>query len=161
MHGQNDQLRLLRSGEQRAVLDRFGGEPVQRVLREYQRVRAEWVEVARELDERTERSRELAREADLLQHGLSEIDAETQVRMRIEMRTLVERASRWLINNRRPPIDSAATVTSPLPTRTNGCSLSCEVAARYTGRSLSNCGSASRLTIRWVHAVAGCEDRSP
>ncbi|HET6561064.1 MAG TPA: NAD-glutamate dehydrogenase [Marmoricola sp.] len=38
------------------------------------------------------------------------IDAETQVRMRIEMRTLVERASRWLINNRRPPIDSAATV---------------------------------------------------
>ena len=38
------------------------------------------------------------------------IGAETQVRMRIEMRTLVERASRWLINNRRPPIDSAATV---------------------------------------------------
>lgn len=75
VHGQNDQLRLLRSGEQRAVLDRFAGEPVQRVLREYQRVRAEWVEVARELDERTERSRELAREADLLQHGLSEIDA--------------------------------------------------------------------------------------
>ena len=75
VHGQNDQLRLLRSGEQRIVLDRFAGEPVHQVLLEYQRVRAEWVEVAQELAERTERSRELAREADLLQHGLSEIDA--------------------------------------------------------------------------------------
>ena len=28
----------------------------------------------------------------------------------MEMRTLVERASRWLINNRRPPLDSEATV---------------------------------------------------
>ena len=26
------------------------------------------------------------------------------------MRTLVERASRWLVNNRRPPLDSEATV---------------------------------------------------
>ncbi len=38
------------------------------------------------------------------------IDAETQTRMRIEMRTLVERASRWLINNRRSPMDSVAAV---------------------------------------------------
>ncbi len=38
------------------------------------------------------------------------IQAEAQTRMRIEMRTLVERASRWLVNNRRPPLDSAATV---------------------------------------------------
>jgi glutamate dehydrogenase len=30
--------------------------------------------------------------------------------MRIEMRTLVERASRWLVNNRRPPLDSQGTV---------------------------------------------------
>ena len=29
-----------------------------------------------------------------------------QTRMRLEMRTLVERASRWLVNNRRPPLDS-------------------------------------------------------
>ena len=36
------------------------------------------------------------------------IDAAVQTRMRIEMRTLVERASRWLINNRRPPLDSEA-----------------------------------------------------
>jgi glutamate dehydrogenase len=30
--------------------------------------------------------------------------------MRVEMRTLVERASRWLVTNRRPPLDSQATV---------------------------------------------------
>src|SRR3712207_9488542 len=37
------------------------------------------------------------------------IDSETQMRMRIEMRTLVERASRWLVSNRRPPLDSEGT----------------------------------------------------
>jgi glutamate dehydrogenase len=40
------------------------------------------------------------------------IDADVQTQMRLEMRTLVERASRWLINNRRPPLDSEATVES-------------------------------------------------
>jgi glutamate dehydrogenase len=40
----------------------------------------------------------------------NKLDAEVQTRMRIEMRTLVERASRWLVNNRRPPLDSQATV---------------------------------------------------
>ena len=38
------------------------------------------------------------------------LDASIQTRMRIEMRTLVERASRWLVNNRRPPLDSQGTV---------------------------------------------------
>jgi glutamate dehydrogenase len=38
------------------------------------------------------------------------VDAAVQTRMRIEMRTLVERASRWLVTNRRPPLDGAATV---------------------------------------------------
>ncbi|HQR26150.1 MAG TPA: NAD-glutamate dehydrogenase [Nocardioides sp.] len=36
------------------------------------------------------------------------LDASVQTRMRIEMRTLVERSSRWLVNNRRPPLDSEA-----------------------------------------------------
>jgi len=40
----------------------------------------------------------------------NKLDAAVQTRMRIEMRTLVERASRWLVNNRRPPIDSEVTV---------------------------------------------------
>jgi glutamate dehydrogenase len=38
------------------------------------------------------------------------MDAAVQTRMRLEMRTLVERASRWLINNRRPPMDSEGVV---------------------------------------------------
>jgi glutamate dehydrogenase len=40
----------------------------------------------------------------------NKLDAQVQTRMRIEMRTLVERASRWLVTNRRPPLDSEATV---------------------------------------------------
>ncbi len=40
----------------------------------------------------------------------NKLPAEVQTRMRIEMRTLVERASRWLVTNRRPPLDSEATV---------------------------------------------------
>ncbi len=40
----------------------------------------------------------------------NKIDAAVQTKMRIEVRTLVERASRWLINNRRPPLDSEAIV---------------------------------------------------
>ncbi len=38
------------------------------------------------------------------------LDAPVQTHMRVEMRTLVERASRWLVTNRRPPLDSQATV---------------------------------------------------
>jgi glutamate dehydrogenase len=40
----------------------------------------------------------------------NQLDAGVQTRMRLEMRTLVERASRWLVNNRRPPLDSQGTV---------------------------------------------------
>jgi glutamate dehydrogenase len=40
----------------------------------------------------------------------NKLDALLQTSMRLEMRTLVERASRWLVNNRRPPLDSEATV---------------------------------------------------
>ncbi|CAI9409335.1 NAD-glutamate dehydrogenase [Nocardioides sp. T2.26MG-1] len=40
----------------------------------------------------------------------NQLDAAVQTRMRLEMRTLVERASRWLVNNRRPPLDSQRTV---------------------------------------------------
>ena len=63
------------------------------------------------------RSNFLAREIFGSRSMLDEIDsydgkigADVQTRMRIEMRTLVERASRWLVNNRRPPLDSEATV---------------------------------------------------
>jgi glutamate dehydrogenase len=40
----------------------------------------------------------------------NQLDARVQTSMRVQMRTLVERASRWLVNNRRPPLDSSGTV---------------------------------------------------
>ncbi|MBV9011784.1 MAG: DNA repair protein RecN [Pseudonocardiales bacterium] len=75
LHGQNDQLRLLRAGEQRAMLDRFAGEAVSGPLSAYRRVRQQWLRCCAELAARRDQSRELAREADLLRHGLTEITA--------------------------------------------------------------------------------------
>lgn len=75
VHGQNDQLRLLRVGEQRRVLDRFAGRAVSGPLRAYQRVREQWLRCRAELAARQSHSRELAREADLLEHSLAEIAA--------------------------------------------------------------------------------------
>lgn len=74
VHGQNDQLRLQRPGEQRAALDRFGGKPIGTALDRYRAHRRKWLAALAELRERTERSRELAQEADRLQFGLDEID---------------------------------------------------------------------------------------
>lgn len=73
VHGQNDQLRLLRPAEQRALLDRFAGEAVAAPLERYRATRAEWLRVAAELVERRDGARRLAQEADLLRHGLTEI----------------------------------------------------------------------------------------
>ncbi len=73
VHGQNDQLRLLRPAEQRALLDRFAGEAVGKPLEHYREVRAEWLRVAAELVERRDGARRMAQEADLLRHGLTEI----------------------------------------------------------------------------------------
>ncbi len=75
VHGQNDQLRLLRPAEQRALLDRFAGDAVGTPLQRYRAVRAEWQAVAAELVERRDGARRLAQEADLLRHGLTEIEA--------------------------------------------------------------------------------------
>jgi DNA repair protein RecN (Recombination protein N) len=75
VHGQNDQLRLLRPAEQRALLDRFAGDAVSTPLARYRVVRAQWQAVAAELVERRDGARRLAQEADLLRHGLTEIGA--------------------------------------------------------------------------------------
>ena len=75
VHGQNDQLRLLRPAEQRALLDRFAGDAVGAPLQRYRAVRAEWQAVDVELVERRDGARRLAQEADLLRHGLTEIEA--------------------------------------------------------------------------------------
>jgi len=75
VHGQNDQLRLLRPAEQRALLDRFAGETVAEPLGRYRAVRSEWMRISAELVERRDGARKLAQEADLLRHGLTEITA--------------------------------------------------------------------------------------
>jgi DNA repair protein RecN (Recombination protein N) len=72
LHGQNDQLRLMRPDEQRAALDRFAdvGQPLKR----YRKLRDEWLAARRDLNDRKKRARELAQEADQLKFGLNEID---------------------------------------------------------------------------------------
>ncbi|MCP2305747.1 DNA replication and repair protein RecN [Actinokineospora globicatena] len=75
VHGQNDQLRLLRPAEQRGVIDRFAGAEIADVLTEYRSVREQWLAVTAELDDRTRRAKELAREAEILRMGLEEITA--------------------------------------------------------------------------------------
>jgi glutamate dehydrogenase len=40
----------------------------------------------------------------------NKVDSSIQTRMRLVGRTIIERASRWLVNNRRPPIDIAKTI---------------------------------------------------
>jgi DNA repair protein RecN (Recombination protein N) len=72
LHGQNDQLRLMRPDEQRGALDRFadvGGR-----LERYRKLRDEWHSARRDLVDRSNRARELAQEADRLKFALREID---------------------------------------------------------------------------------------
>jgi len=73
LHGQNDQLRLMRADEQRMALDRYA--EVTAKLERYRKVRDAWLHARRDLLERTERARELAQEADRLKYALDEIDA--------------------------------------------------------------------------------------
>ncbi|MFP5021533.1 DNA repair protein RecN [Pseudonocardia phyllosphaerae] len=75
VHGQNEQLRLLRGTDQRALLDRFAGDAVAGPLAQYRTVRETWLGVIAELAERRDNARRLAQEADMLRHGLAEIDA--------------------------------------------------------------------------------------
>jgi DNA repair protein RecN (Recombination protein N) len=71
VHGQSDQLRLIRPGEQRAALDRYAGLDTAGFATDF----AAWRAAADALDERRSRMAELRREADLLTHGLAEISA--------------------------------------------------------------------------------------
>ncbi|HEY5134257.1 MAG TPA: DNA repair protein RecN [Candidatus Nanopelagicales bacterium] len=75
VHGQSDQQRLLAPSRQRAALDRYAGDALAAPLTAhrgaYERLRA----VERELDLITRHGRERAQEADLLRHGLEEVDS--------------------------------------------------------------------------------------
>ena len=75
VHGQSDQMRLLRPAEQRAALDRYAGGPVAELLDQHRAAFGRWQQLAADLADRTARVRELSREADLLRHGLAEIAA--------------------------------------------------------------------------------------
>lgn len=72
LHGQNDQLRLMRPDEQRAALDRYAD--VTGPLGRYRAARQDWLTARRDLADRTDRARELALESDRLTFGLNEID---------------------------------------------------------------------------------------
>ena len=72
LHGQNDQLRLMRPDEQRGALDRFA--TVGARLERYRKLRDAWQSARRDLVDRSNRARELAQEADRLKFALHEID---------------------------------------------------------------------------------------
>ncbi|ORA25988.1 DNA repair protein RecN [Mycobacterium aquaticum] len=73
LHGQNDQLRLMRPDEQRVALDRYAD--VDKLLARYRRIREEWQLARKDLIDRRQRARELAQEADRLSFGINEIEA--------------------------------------------------------------------------------------
>lgn len=73
LHGQNDQLRLIRPEEQCAALDRFA--KAGPALERYCKLRDAWLSARRDLLDRRNRMRELALEADRLTFALGEIDA--------------------------------------------------------------------------------------
>lgn len=73
LHGQNDQLRLIRPEEQCGALDRFA--KAGPALERYCKLRDAWLSARRDLLDRRNRMRELALEADRLTFALNEIDA--------------------------------------------------------------------------------------
>ncbi len=75
VHGQSDQLRLLRAAEQRAALDRYAGADHDKVLSRYRDAYAEWRRVDEDLADRRRHARERNQEADLLRLGVAEISA--------------------------------------------------------------------------------------
>lgn len=75
IHGQNDQLRLLKGSQQRAALDRFAGRGVAKSLRDYRERRTEWLRLADDLARRRASSYELAQETDRLRFAVDEIGA--------------------------------------------------------------------------------------
>jgi DNA repair protein RecN (Recombination protein N) len=73
VHGQSDQLRLLRPAEQRGALDRFAGPEHEKLLETYREGFARWRTVVEDLADRRRNARARSQEADLLKLGLDEI----------------------------------------------------------------------------------------
>jgi DNA repair protein RecN (Recombination protein N) len=74
VHGQSDQLRLSRPAEQRRALDRYAGAAHLALLDRYREAYTRWRELAGDLERRRGQARELAQAADVLRHGLEEIE---------------------------------------------------------------------------------------
>lgn len=72
IHGQSDQLQLTDTRRQLRSLDSFAGIDDDRQT--YRRLRRQWGTLARDLNERTVKRRELALEAETLSHAVSRID---------------------------------------------------------------------------------------
>jgi DNA repair protein RecN (Recombination protein N) len=73
VHGQSDQLRLLRPAEQRGALDRFAGPEHEKLLATFRETYAQWRRAEDDLADRRRNARERSQEADLLRLGLDEI----------------------------------------------------------------------------------------
>lgn len=90
IHGQSDQLQLLDPTRQLRNLDRFAGLDEDR--RSYRRLRREWAGLARDLNERTVKRRELTLESDNLRRALKEIDGiDPQPGEEEELKTTISR----------------------------------------------------------------------
>jgi DNA repair protein RecN (Recombination protein N) len=75
VHGQADQWRLRQSDQHRTLLDQYAGDAVAAALSRYQELFDEHDRVRRQLAELTEAARDRAREVEILQVGLEQIEA--------------------------------------------------------------------------------------
>ncbi|WP_426505758.1 DNA repair protein RecN [Dactylosporangium sp. McL0621] len=73
LHGQSDQLRLLRPAEQRASLDRYAGAEHEKLLGQFAELYNRWRAVEDDLADRRANARQRNQEAELLKLGLDEI----------------------------------------------------------------------------------------
>lgn len=97
VHGQSEQLRLKSLAAQRDTLDRFGGDPVQQALTEFQAVHARRRELAEQVDSLRNARDERAAEAARTRAELEEIEAvdpqpseETELGERIDRLSNIE-----------------------------------------------------------------------
>ncbi len=75
VHAQHEHVRLARSDVQRALLDRYAGDPHARTLERYRDAFDTWHELAERADRLERDGRERARELDRLRTEVAEIDA--------------------------------------------------------------------------------------
>jgi DNA repair protein RecN (Recombination protein N) len=74
LHGQSDQLRLLRPAQQREALDRFAGPDLLALRERFGATWARWRDVQGTLAQLQAEAEERSREAELLRLGLAEVD---------------------------------------------------------------------------------------